>query len=177
MAHESRELADAAGIDEDQTHATVGFAQLAWLRGDHTHAADVMEEILPTLRRLGDQRCTGRALYLLGQHAHQHGQLARAEDLLRAGIEAVTLAGQSSSSPTPWNSWPPSTTNKATTAGPPCRSGWPMPRASPQPSTRRPVDPSDETLHHALTETLGVEEFNAAHTEGQQTPVATASRR
>jgi hypothetical protein len=56
-----------------------------------------MEHILPTLRRLGDQRCTGRALYLLGEHASRRGDPGRAEDLLRAGIAAVALAGHMTS--------------------------------------------------------------------------------
>ena len=36
-----------------------------------------------------------KALYVLGSRAHQERQLARAEELLRASIEAVALAGQS----------------------------------------------------------------------------------
>jgi hypothetical protein len=92
-----------------------------------------MEQILPTLRRLGDRRCTGRALYLLGQHAHQHGQLARALELLAAvnheqghHRQAAVLLGMAHAA------------RESATAH------------------RRPVNPSDETLHHALTETLGV---------------------
>jgi predicted ATPase/DNA-binding CsgD family transcriptional regulator len=92
---ESRALADATGSEEDRTHATVGFAQLAWARGDHDGAADLMRECLPTLRRLGDQRCTGRALYILGTRAYQQEQLARAEELLTASVQAIVLAGQS----------------------------------------------------------------------------------
>jgi predicted ATPase/DNA-binding CsgD family transcriptional regulator len=92
---ESQALAEAAGSEDDQTHAKVGFAQLAWLSGEHGRAADLMEQCLPTLRRLGDQRCTGRALYLLGERAYEQRQLARAEELLRTSVEAIALAGQS----------------------------------------------------------------------------------
>ncbi len=92
---ESRALAEAAGSDGDTLHSTVGFAQLAWLRGDHDHAAELMEECLPTLRRLGDRRCAGRALFMLGDRARVNGNLTRAEELLRASVEAVALAGQS----------------------------------------------------------------------------------
>src|SRR6266487_5025006 len=56
---ESQALAQAAGSEADQAHATVGFGQLAWLRGDHERAARLMAECLPVLRRLGDQRCVG----------------------------------------------------------------------------------------------------------------------
>jgi hypothetical protein len=92
---ESDALAEATGSEEDRTHATVGFAQLAWARGDHDSAADLMCECLPTLRRLGDQRCTGRALYILGTRAYQQQQLDRAEELLTASVQAIVLAGQS----------------------------------------------------------------------------------
>ena len=73
----------------------VGFGQLAWLRGDHARAAELMGECLPALRRLGDQRCAGRALCILGERAHEQRQLARAEELLRGSVEAIVLAGQS----------------------------------------------------------------------------------
>lgn len=92
---ESRALAEAAGSDGDMLHATVGFGQLMWLRGDHDGAAEVMAQCLPTLRRLGDRRCAGRALYMLGERAHEKGHLAQAEELLRAGVEDIALAGQS----------------------------------------------------------------------------------
>jgi predicted ATPase/DNA-binding CsgD family transcriptional regulator len=90
---ESQTLAEAAGSVADQTHATVGFAQLAWLRGDHDRAAELMEQCLPTLRRLGDQRCTGRALCMLGERAIEQNRLVRAEELLQGSIEATALAG------------------------------------------------------------------------------------
>ena len=92
---ESRTLAEAAGSEEDQVHAIVGFGQLAWLRGDHDGAAQLMAECLPTLRRRGDQRCTGRALHILGERAREQRQLARAEELLRGSVAAIVLAGQS----------------------------------------------------------------------------------
>jgi MalT-like TPR region len=92
---ESQTLAEASGSEDDRAHATVGFAQLAWQRGDRDHAAELMERCLPTLRRLGDQRCTGRALHVLGERARDHGQLAKAEELLSQSVEAIALAGQS----------------------------------------------------------------------------------
>lgn len=54
-----------------------------------------MQECLPTLRRLGDRRCAGRALFVLGESARLNGYLARADELLRGSIEAVAVAGQS----------------------------------------------------------------------------------
>ena len=92
---ESQALAEAVGSEDDQAHATVGFGQLAWLRGDHAGAARLMEECLPTLRRLGDQRCAGRALHMLGERAREQQQLTRAEELLRGSVAAIAMAGQS----------------------------------------------------------------------------------
>lgn len=40
-------------------------------------------------------RCTGRALYMLGERARERRQLAHAEELLRGSVEAIVLAGQS----------------------------------------------------------------------------------
>jgi predicted ATPase/DNA-binding CsgD family transcriptional regulator len=91
---ESQALAEAVGSEDDRAHAIVGFAQLVWLRGEHEHAAELMGQCLPTLRRLGDERCTGRALHILGVRAAQRGQLAEAEELLRASIRAIARAGQ-----------------------------------------------------------------------------------
>jgi hypothetical protein len=45
--------------------------------------------------RLGDQRCAGRALLILGERAREQGQLGRAADLLSGSVAAITLAGQS----------------------------------------------------------------------------------
>ncbi|TCO48337.1 hypothetical protein EV646_104154 [Kribbella antiqua] len=92
---ESRALAEAAGSEEDQVHATLAFGQLAWLRGDHDEAALLVAGTLPTLRRLGDQRCAARALYVLGERAYEQGDLAQAERLMASCVEAVVLAGQS----------------------------------------------------------------------------------
>jgi hypothetical protein len=92
---ESRDLAEGAGSEDDTVHATVGFGQLAWLRGDHPRAAALMADCLPTLRRTGDRRCMGRALYVLGARAHEDGDLATGQELLRGCVEAVAVAGQS----------------------------------------------------------------------------------
>src|SRR5262245_49500939 len=62
---ESLALSEAAGSEHDRAHALIGFARLAWVRGDRDHAAQLLEECVPIMRRLGDQRCTGRGLHLL----------------------------------------------------------------------------------------------------------------
>ncbi len=165
---ESQALAAAAGSEEDQAHATVAFAQLAWLRGDHDDAALLMAECLPTLRRLGDQRCTGRALYLLGERAYEQRDLAGAEKMLAGSVAAVALAGQSF------------VLVRALEALAAVLSVQGRPRqaavllgaahaalgsATPH---MRPLQPRDDDLRHSLVRVLGAEEFTAAHGEGER---------
>jgi len=165
---ESQALAEESGSEEDQVHATVGFAQLAWLRGDHDRGAQLMEECLPTLRRRGDQRCAGRALYLLGERAHQQQQLARAEELLGASVEAVALAGQSFVLVSALEAL----------AAVLSAQGRPRPAAVLLGTARtarelasahmRPIEPTDEELHRSLVRILGAAVFDAAHDEGER---------
>jgi hypothetical protein len=165
---ESQALAEAAGSEEDITHATVGLGQLAWLRGDHDRAAGLMRECLPTLRRLGDRRCTGRALYVLGERARETGELARAEQLLRASVEAVALAGQSfvliwalealaavfCAQDRPRNA--------AVLLGAAHRA-----RESAS-AHMRPIQPPDQALRRSLADELGAAGFDSAHSEGER---------
>jgi hypothetical protein len=92
---EAQGLVEAAGSEGDIAHVAVGLADFAWVRADHDRAADIMGNCLPTLRRLGDQRCAGRALLMLGDRARLTGQLAHAEELSRASVESLALAGNS----------------------------------------------------------------------------------
>ncbi|MEV0283165.1 MULTISPECIES: LuxR C-terminal-related transcriptional regulator [unclassified Kribbella] len=92
---ESRQLAETVDSDEDRAHASVAFGQLAWLRGDHEGGAELMDGCLPTLRRLGDRRCAGRALFLLGEWSFEQHDLATAAKQLAGSVEAVAQAGQS----------------------------------------------------------------------------------
>ncbi len=91
---ESLALSEAAGSEHDRAHALMGFGRLAWLRGDRDHAVQLLEECVPMMRRLGDQRCTGRGLHLLGERARQQQQFTRAEELLRGSVEAAEPAGE-----------------------------------------------------------------------------------
>jgi predicted ATPase/DNA-binding CsgD family transcriptional regulator len=89
---EVQALAEAGGNDGEIVHSAVGFATFARVCGDHRRAAEIMESCLPTLRRLGDRRCTASALLMIGDHARMNGELDRAEQLLRNSVESVTLA-------------------------------------------------------------------------------------
>jgi predicted ATPase/DNA-binding CsgD family transcriptional regulator len=165
---ESQALAEAAGSEEDQVHATVGFGQLTWLRGDHDRAAQLMEECLPTLRRRGDQRCAGRALYMLGERAHEQRQLARAEELLGASVEAVALAGQS---------FVLVSALEALAAvffaqGRPRRAavllGTAHTARESASAHMRPIQPPDEELRRSVVRALGISAFDTAHGEGER---------
>ena len=165
---ESRALAEAAGSEDDQVHAMVGFGQLAWLRGDHAGAAQLMEECLPALRRRGDQRCTGRALHMLGERAHEQRQLARAEELLCGSVAAVAVAGQSRVLVSALEAL----------AAVACAQGRPR-RAAVLLGTAhiardsasahmRPTHAPDQELRRSLARLLGSAAFDAAYGEGQR---------
>jgi predicted ATPase/DNA-binding CsgD family transcriptional regulator len=174
---ESRALAEAAESEVDRVHATVGFGQLAWVRGDHAAAAELMADCLPALRRLGDRRCTGRALHMLGQHAYEQRRLDRAEQLLRAGIDAVAAAGQSfvlvhaleALAAVLAAQHRPSTAalllGTADTA-----------REAARRHHLRPIPPPDDELRDALVRELGEADFDAAHAEGARLSATEASR-
>jgi hypothetical protein len=89
-------------------HALLGFGRLAWLRGDRDHAVELLEELVPMMRRLGDQRCTGRGLYLLGERAREQHHLARAEELLRGSAKAAVPPARRPWSSTRSRPWQPS---------------------------------------------------------------------
>ncbi len=171
---ESRALAEASASEHDQVHATVGFGQLAWLRGDHDHAAQLMEECLPTVRRLGDLRCSGRALHLLGERAYEQGQLARAEELLSASVEAIALAGQSSILVSALETL----AAVLSAQGGPRRAAVLLGTAHAVRESAgahmRPIHPPDEELRQSLVQVLGAAAFDTAHGEGERLSAAQA---
>ncbi len=173
---ESREMAEGAGSEADVVHADVGLAQLAWARDEHDRAAELMRDILPTLRRLGDRRCAARALYVLGEHARLTGEPARAGELLRACAEAVLVAG------------PAVMLVRAFTALAAVAAAQDRPRAAAvllgaadrqrgeASQLLRPSQPADEDLHREVTRTLGRAAFDEAYAEGQALAPASAVR-
>jgi hypothetical protein len=173
---ESQTLAEAAGSDQDAVHAKVGFGQLAWLRRDYDGAARLMEECLPTLRRLGDQRCTGRALYLLGERARQQGQPTRAEELLRASVDAIRLAGQSFVLVKALESLAAVLAAQGRPRQAAVLLGTAHTARNSASPHMRPVDPPDEELGRSLKAILGTPTFDTAHAEGERTSLTHALR-
>ncbi|MFG2044878.1 ATP-binding protein [Dactylosporangium sp. NPDC048998] len=163
---ESQGLAEAAGSEEDRTHATVGFARLAWLRGDHEQAADLMEECLPTLRRLGDQRCAGRALYILGERARQQRQLEHAEKLLIASVEAIALAGQSFVLVDALEALAAVWSEQGRARHAAMLLGTAHAAREAASAGTRPLQPPDGALRRSVAEALGGAAFDAVHAEG-----------
>jgi predicted ATPase/DNA-binding CsgD family transcriptional regulator len=174
---ESRSLAEASGSNEDIVHAQVGFGQLSWLRGDHAEAPTIMRDCLPTLRRLGDQRCTGRALYVLGARAYEEGQAARAQELLSGSIQATLLAGQSYVLVNALEALAAA----VLALGRPEHAAVVLGTARAQrqsPDTHlRPPAPPDDGLVNSLVDELGDEAFAAAIAVGQQLSPLDALRR
>jgi predicted ATPase/DNA-binding CsgD family transcriptional regulator len=164
----SQALALAAGSEEDETHATVAFAQLAWLRGDHDDAALLMSECLPTLRRLGDQRCTGRALYMLGERAYEQRDLAGAEKMLAGSVAAVALAGQSFVLVRALEALAAVLSVQGRPRQAALLLGAAHTALGSATAHWRPLQPRDDDLRHSLVQVLGVEDFNAAHGEGER---------
>jgi tetratricopeptide (TPR) repeat protein len=164
---ESLALSEAARSEHDRAHALLGFGRLAWLRGDRDRAVRLLEECVPMLRRLGDQRCTGRGLHLLGERAREHHQFARADELLRGSVEAAEPAGEAT------------VVIDALEALAAVLSAEHRPReaavlvgaADAQrvsvSSYRRPPQPPDEDLRRSLVRGLGGSAFDEARTEGR----------
>ena len=165
---ESRALADAAGSEEDQVHAGLASGQLAWLRGDHADAALLVAGCLPTLRRLGDQRCSGRALYLLGERAYEQGDLAEAERLLADGVEAVALAGQSFVLVRALEALAAVLLAEGQPRHAAVLLGAAHTATGSAPTHQRPLQPRDDDLRDTLRQVLGADDFTAAHEEGQR---------
>lgn len=86
-------LSETAGSEHDRVHALLGLARVAWEREDESHAHPTLIECLPTLRRLGDQRCTGRVLYMLGELARRNDDPAHANELLCQCLQAAEPSG------------------------------------------------------------------------------------
>jgi predicted ATPase/DNA-binding CsgD family transcriptional regulator len=168
MLVESKELADATGSDEDQAHATVGFGQLAWLCGDHEDAARLMEACLPTLRRLGDQRCTGRALWVLGERAYQQQDFTAAEQLLTQSIAAIVPAGQSVVLVSALEALAAVYGAQGRARPAAVLLGAADTARSVATAHMRPAGPPDETLRRRLAQALGSDAFYTAYDEGQR---------
>ena len=164
---ESQALAEAAGSEDDKTHATVGFGQLAWLRGDHDGAAQLMEQCLPTLRRLGDQRCAGRALHMLGERAREQQQLARAEELLRASVAAIAMAGQSIVLVSALESLAAVSCAQDRPRHAAMLLGIAHTARESASAHMRPAQPPDSELRRSLARVLGTAAFDAAYSEGK----------
>ncbi|MET7396978.1 LuxR C-terminal-related transcriptional regulator [Dactylosporangium sp. NPDC005572] len=162
---ESRELAEAAGSEADIAHAAVGFAQLAWVRGDTGRAAGLMRSLLPALRRLGDRRCTGRALFILGEEARAAGRLDAAEELLRGSAEAVTVAGQSIVLVSALESLAAVLAARDRPRDAAVLLG--AAHRERQSASRHPLAPPDERLRAGLAAALGADAFAAAFAEGR----------
>lgn len=90
---ESLALSRAMGSDHDLAHAQLGHARLGLMCDQPQEVERLLDECMPALRRLGDCRCTGRALCMLGELAVGRGDHARATDLLTESVQAAGPSG------------------------------------------------------------------------------------
>jgi predicted ATPase/DNA-binding CsgD family transcriptional regulator len=173
---ESLALSEAAGSDHERAHALLGFGRLAWLRGDPDRAVQLLEECVPILRRLGDQRCTGRGLLLLGARARQQQQLARAEELLRASVEAAEPAGEAT---VVIDALEALAAVLAATDHPREAAvliGAADTQRGSGSASQRPPQPADQHLRRSLVRGLGRSTFDDAHTQGRSLSPTAALR-
>jgi predicted ATPase/DNA-binding CsgD family transcriptional regulator len=173
---ESLALSEAAGSDHERAHALLGFGRLAWLRGDRDRSVQLLEEGVPILRRLGDQRCTGRGLLLLGERAREQQQLARADELLRASVEAAEPAGEAT---VVVDALEALAAVLAATDHPREAAvliGAADTQRGSGSTSQRPPQPPDQNLRRSLIRGLGHTTFELAHTQGQSLSPTAALR-
>ncbi len=90
---ESLRVADAAGAQHDRAHAVFGLARVGWQEDELDTAARLLAECVPVLRRIGDHRCAGRGMQMLGEMALRRGDPDEADRMLRASLAAAEPAG------------------------------------------------------------------------------------
>jgi predicted ATPase/DNA-binding CsgD family transcriptional regulator len=173
---ESLALSEAAGSQHDRAHALLGFGRLAWLRGDRDRAVQLLEECVPIMRRLGDQRCTGRGLYLLGERAREQQQFARAEGLLRGCVEAAEPAGEGTVVLDALEALAAVLSAEDRPQEAVVLVGAADAQRGSASSSRRPPRPPDENLRRSLMRRLGRSAFDEARTEGRSLPPTEALR-
>jgi tetratricopeptide (TPR) repeat protein len=164
---ESLALSEAAGSEHDRVHALLGFGRLAWLRGDRDHAVELLGECVPMMRRLGDQRCTGRGLHLLGERAREQQQFARAEALLRGSVEAAESAGEGTVVVDALEALAAVLSAEDGPREAAVHVGTADAQRGSASSSRRPPQPPDEDLCRSLMRELGGAVVDEARTEGR----------
>jgi len=173
---ESLALSETAGSQHDRAHAQLGFGRLAWLRGDRGRAVQLLEECVPIMRRLGDQRCTGRGLHLLGEHAREQQQFTRADELLRGSVEAAEPAGEGTVVVDALEALAAVLSAEDRPREAAVLVGAADAQRGSASSSRRPPQPPDENLRRSLMRALGRSAFEEARTEGRSLPPTEALR-
>jgi tetratricopeptide (TPR) repeat protein len=171
---ESLALSQAAGSEHDRAHALLGFGRLAWLRGDRDHAVELLGECVPMMRRLGDQRCTGRGLHLLGERAREQRQFARAEELLRGSVEAAESAGEATVVVDALEALAAVLSAEDRPREAAVLVGAADTRRGSASSSRRPPQPPDKDLCRSLVRELGDAAFDEACSQGRSLSPAEA---
>jgi hypothetical protein len=137
------------------------------LRGDRDRAVQLLEECVPAMRRLGDQRCTGGGLQLLGERAREQQRFARADELLRGSVEAAEPAGERTVVVDALEALAAVLSAEHRPREAAVLVGAADAQRGSASSSRRPPQPPDENLRRSLVQGLGRCAFDEARTEGR----------
>lgn len=86
-ARESATILDGMGSTQHSGHALLELGRITRRRGHPEHAGDILEDALARLRKVGDQRCTARALVALGTALTDVGETQQAAAALGEGLK------------------------------------------------------------------------------------------
>jgi hypothetical protein len=108
--------------------------------------------------------------------AHERRQLARAEELLRASVEAIMLAGQSVVLVSALEALAAVFSSQGNSACAAVLLGAAHTARESASAHMRPIQPPDEELRRSLVRVLGPEAFDTAYGEGERLSPAQALR-
>ncbi len=89
---ESLRLSVRLGSEHEQAHARSAMAEIWLARGEDARAAELGRDCLEAFRRVGDHRCEGLMLVLLGRAAERTGMPEDAVAYLREALGVAALA-------------------------------------------------------------------------------------
>lgn len=165
---EAHGIAVRNGETHERLHAELHRARLGRRRGSYEESAAAFQELLPSLRRIGDHRCAARCLAELGLIALQREDPAAAREYLLAGVAAADRVKD----PLVFALNMRLLAQAEFTAGRPTQAarllGAAQSAADRLDPTRRGGLPADEAIRERITEAIGVDGFESAFDQGRQ---------
>ncbi|HEX6673700.1 MAG TPA: LuxR C-terminal-related transcriptional regulator [Actinomycetes bacterium] len=99
LAAEALRLSVRQGSEHEQAHARSALAEVWLARGEDARAAELGRDCLAAFRRVGDHRCEGLMLLLLGRAAERAGAAVDALAYLREALGVAALAAHAHTVP------------------------------------------------------------------------------